>query len=304
MREPALIVVNSAAGYGHAPARLARVYPALERSFELTPIQGSDWLAELRAALRSGTPRLVIAAGGDGTVSAVARELLEVGADRFLLGAIGLGSSNDFHKGRSCLLEGVPARIDPDNAVTTDVVRVDCTTPAGPERRCFVVSASCGATAEANALFNSPSGSLAFWRRRISDVAVLQAAAASIGRHRPVWVKLSIDGSTGREWSVSNLSLLKTPWLGGTLRYDTPVAPDSGRMAVNMCHDMTRPELVGLLWGLRSGRFRGRSKTWHRMARRVELTTSRPVALELDGELIEVTRASFVVVRGGLKVCG
>ena len=303
MREPALLVFNGAAGDGLAAQRYARLSRALHDRFDLSIVGGTDWVARMRGALRDSPPRLVIAGGGDGTVSAVASELMELGAARFVLGAVGLGSSNDFHKGRSGQLAGLPVRIDTATAAKTDVVVADCDTPTGRERRHFIVSASCGATADANARFNAASGTLALWKRRAPNAAVLHAAARSVGGHRPLSVELRLDDDACECWSVSNLSLLKTPWLGGGLRYDTPIEPASGRMAVNMCHDMTRLELASLLWNLRTGHFLGRPKTWHRMARRVELATSVPSLLELDGELIEVTRALFKVREGGLLTC-
>lgn len=54
-----------------------------------------------------------IAVGGDGTVNLLAQALLEsVEWREISLGALGTGSSNDFHKPRRKRFHGLPARLD------------------------------------------------------------------------------------------------------------------------------------------------------------------------------------------------
>jgi diacylglycerol kinase family enzyme len=146
-------------------------------------------------------------------------------------------------------------------------------------------------------LFNEGRASLfAFLKRHLVDGAVLYAALAALRRHVDVAGLVRVDGEEGR-YPISNLSVLKTPYLSGCLHYDTPVAPDSGLLAANLCHGMSRTALVATLLGLVRGRFCGRRQTRHWLARRVEVELRKTVPLELDGEVVLARRVQFDVPR-------
>ncbi|MDX1674668.1 MAG: diacylglycerol kinase family protein, partial [Longimicrobiales bacterium] len=79
MKPRALVVLNPAAGAGRAPSRFAALRRHVEARFRHRVIEldtGSAWKRALRRELEAGTgTRLVIAAGGDGTVHSVADAL-------------------------------------------------------------------------------------------------------------------------------------------------------------------------------------------------------------------------------------
>jgi diacylglycerol kinase family enzyme len=105
------------------------------------------------------------------------------------------------------------------------------------------------------------------------------------------------------ECELSNLSVLKTPHLSGGLRYDTPVATDDGRLAVNLCEGMGRLALIRMLLRLCRGCFLGPRGTRHWKPERVEVLPERPVALEIDGEVVYARRVAFDVLPRRLMVC-
>src|SRR5512141_1510213 len=99
-----LIFFNPAAGGGRALNRWDKIAPRVAslNRIQLQLLDGhADALQVLINAVERGETEIV-AAGGDGTVNAVLNllmnPLLRDKLDSLAFGAIGLGSSNDFHK--------------------------------------------------------------------------------------------------------------------------------------------------------------------------------------------------------------
>ena len=131
---------------------------------------------------------VVVAAGGDGTVNGVLNAILANDVD-VALGAIGLGSSNDFHKPFAAdrSVAGVPVRLDPAQAVRADVGKATLTDPDGAMRtRYFVLNASLGVVAQGNAFFNAPDRTLRALKKTSVDLAIAYAALVSISRFKPI----------------------------------------------------------------------------------------------------------------------
>jgi diacylglycerol kinase (ATP) len=266
------------------------------------------WRSEVTGAVASGV-RTFIAAGGDGTVHALvevlASEATGVPLDAFTLGGVGLGSSNDFEKpvrlaGLPCRSEsrGVSCRLNSGAAAPRDIVRVSWKDGTGRSRQSvLVVSGSIGLVAEGNALF-----SRSRLRRFFTGPAIAAAALGAIARHHPFPVRLSQAGRV-EEISLSFLSILKTPWLSGSLRFDIPVASDDGLLVAAFCAGMSRTQLLGTLIGLSHGHFCGREGTGFVHSDWIEVAADEPFFLELDGEVTEAREARFDVLPGRIRVC-
>ena len=156
-----LIIVNERANAGNGARRWRKVEAALRNSGAAFDVASTDSEADAErvvAAAATQGHEVVVAAGGDGTVNGVLNAILTNGTD-VALGAIGLGSSNDFHKpfAPDKCVDGVPVRLDPTQAVRADVGRATLTEPSGATRiRYFVLNASVGVVAQGNAFFNTP----------------------------------------------------------------------------------------------------------------------------------------------------
>ncbi len=106
--------------------------PELERragAFDVEEVGPFDCVAaSVREAVAKGE-RAFIAAGGDGTVNLLLNAVMELGSGvtDIRIGAVGLGSSNDFHKphGPDSVIAGVPVRVDCNSARPCDVIRID-----------------------------------------------------------------------------------------------------------------------------------------------------------------------------------
>ena len=294
IRPRALVVVNPAARHGRAEALWGRVRSEVDSRFEATVVvtdPAGRWKEAIPPALHSGV-RVFVAAGGDGTVHALADGLIRL-CDGIPLGdirlaAVGLGSSNDFHKPFGLVRSGVPLRLDSDAARPRDLGRVRWVDADGqPRESVLVVSASAGVVAEGNDLFaRSPLG------RRHTGWAIVWAALRAIVRHRPFPLHVRQEGRE-EVIDLSSLSILKTPWLSGAFRYDIPVRPDDGRFGVGICEAMGRGRLLRTLASLAQGRFAGCAGTRCFLTPALEVSSDAPFLLEIDGEVVLPRRAAF-----------
>jgi diacylglycerol kinase (ATP) len=314
----ALVVLNPSAGGGRAARRWKTVQPELRRRLARYDIVTSSSEASLdravQSALREGV-RLFVAAGGDGTVSGLVNALGRIRRaassrspwSEILLGAVGLGSSNDFHKPRSSAARWwpVPLRIDACAVSSRDLCVARFVTPDGtPRTRFFVVSASLGAVAAANAYFNRGDGVLRLLKAIWTGGAIGYAALASLLGHRGFEACLHLPGEGRRQLRVNNLSVLKTPHLSGGLRFDSSVAPDDGRLSIHLCAGMTRAQLAWTFFDLCRGRFAGAPGRHSFSSPSLHVACDGPVPLELDGEVVLAREVSFEVLPEKLRVCG
>jgi diacylglycerol kinase (ATP) len=297
----ALVLLNPNARRGRGRSRYAAVNAYVDDAFEARVVEteptGND--GPIRAALDDGI-RTFIAAGGDGTVNAVIDALVRLrGAitlDELTLGAVGLGSSNDAHKPLKLQIAGIPMRIDARHAVPRDVgiARWD-----GGERA-FLVSASVGVTAAANARFNHEDSVLRLLKRWWVDGAIMWAALRTIATWRNLSATLLVH-ETSSTFALTHLGVAKTPWLAGGLHYDTPV--EAGRFVVNLCEGMGRLRTIRTLAALARGRFVGLPGTRSWSAPRASVVLDEPCDLELDGEIFRASRVSFELLPERIRLC-
>lgn len=308
-RPRALLVLNPAARKGTAPARFARVRPALEERLDLAVTEtdpAGTWRAQVAQALARGT-RLFIAAGGDGTVNLLINALEDqrgaLPLSNLALGAVGLGSSNDFHKPARRGPAGIPMRVDACRMAPHDVVRVRYRADDDRVRaRLFLLSASIGVVAAANRCFNRGAPHLRALDRIWPGAAIVYAAVHTlVGYHNLPAVVAFPEGE--RRVALTNLSVLKTPFLAGGFRYDTPIPPDDGRFAVNLCHGLSRAATFRLLVNLSRGHFAGSAGTRHWRASALEVGLDMVADLEIDGEVVQARHASFEVLEERIAVC-
>lgn len=302
---PALVLLNPRARQGKAGQLWSTMEAEVSRRLQLTVALIDEGEQAVMQAWRAGT-RFFIAAGGDGTVHSLINALLESGADlsHCLLGAVGLGSSNDFHKPFGERVADIPVRIDARRAEPRDIaIAAFARNDRSTCRRAFLISSSMGACAKANALFDR-GGLLQRSVRHLSpNAAVLLAGCLAIAAHKNISARMRIDDGDDRPTVISNLSVMKTPYLGGGLSYDVPLAPADGFLAVNLCEDMARLELVSAMLGLGRGKFTGRPKTSQWRVRKAHVETSRATLLELDGELYLTDDVEFSLLPSSIRLC-
>jgi diacylglycerol kinase family enzyme len=312
MAAPAVVLLNPNAGGGLAERRWRQVEPEVRRrlgDYVLVPSAGPGLEQELRRLIGRGS-RDFIAAGGDGTVNLLL-EALVAGADEAVLpclrlGAVGLGSSNDFHKAveGEPSVAGVPLRLERAQAQLHDVGRLRYRDDRGGERvRHWINNASIGTTAEANRLFNHPSTVLRVLKRFSPWRGIIYTAAREIVEYRSRPMALTLDDGDPVKVLVKNLGIVKNPHFSGDLRYDTPYEPGSGVFYVHLLERVSAPRLAYTAWGLLHARFTGRKGTRSWRARYVQVTAGQPFAVEFDGETVVAGQAAFDLLPRLIQVC-
>jgi diacylglycerol kinase (ATP) len=305
-----LVFLNRGASYGRAASRWSAVAGELsERTggFRAEEVRSVETTAGFMRGAIEGGERVFVAAGGDGTVNLVVNAMMELPEDADVtLGAVGLGSSNDFHKpfGRGSLVAGVPVRLDCERARRYDVIRVEFDAGDGLSgTRYAIINASLGITAEANASFNAPTRLVVAARRISVDAAIVASVIHTLATYRDVDCRIVIDGTDQGAFSVSNLGVIKSPYFAGSFCYDTPVEADDGLIGVNLCERLTRFQALATLAALKRRRFSGRPKTRSWIARRARVEGDRVFALETDGEVVHARTAEFSVVPKRIRCC-
>ncbi len=297
-----LILVNLGANGGKGAERWARVERELPAPFEAVPTRDA---AEAKRLLARTRHDVVVAAGGDGTVNGVLNALVELGRRDVALGAIGLGSSNDFHKPfvPERTIAGVPVRFGP--ARLADIGRATLVRPDGSSIvRHFVLNASLGFVAEGNAFFNTDDPTLLWFKRRNVEAAILYTAFRNLRMFRPIETWIALDQEPAVRVPLANLGVLKKVHFAGGMKYDTPVVADDGMFDVNVWGRMNRADLVRTMANLYRGKFRGLPRTHAWRARRVTVVPEAPVHFETDGETTRIKRAELEVLPKALKICG
>jgi diacylglycerol kinase family enzyme len=243
-----------------------------------------------------------ISAGGDGTLNCVLNALLRVfdnNPSRPSLGAIGIGSSNDFHRPlqKTCL--GIPLRIDMARSVFSDVGQVEYMTESGEFRRYFIIGASMGMKAEANHLFNLGDPVINVLKQRFLNLTVLYTAIKTLLTYHNIEVAIERDISH-EVTELTNLSLVTTSRVSEGFEYDLPAQRGDGYLGFHLCYARTRLDRLMVLYDLAHKRFSGRPGRVSVLVRTASLKALTPIPLATDGEIQLARSATFSVVKNAI----
>lgn len=309
MASKCVIFVNLDANNGRAAQRWRKIAASVAKIFPADVVElfqtGTDMEPKVQEMLAKGFGRFV-SAGGDGSANFLLNMLLRLtgeNARHITLGGIGLGSSNDFIKPRRNGIMGLPTRLDTQNTTLVDVGKAVFQTGGVSQTRYFIANASLGVTAQANWLFNHGDWFIRHTKDRWTDLAILYTAVKTILAYQNFPAELENEGKY-QTLMLSNLAVLKSPFVSGSFHFDDPVQRDDGFLGVNICLDMDKVALIGTLRGLARGRFRGRPKTTQFATKAISLNMPFPVALEMDGEVFQAQSVQFSVLPGAIQLMG
>lgn len=248
----------------------------------------------------------LISAGGDGSIHFLVNHLFTLSAaqlDNIAVGAIGLGSSNDFLKPVGLKIKGIPVRINCDSGTLLHDVGLARYNNGmnSTQKKYFIVNASMGVTAEANWNFNHPNLVLKFLKKYSTGAAIGYTAISTIFKHRNTPGTISYANEE-LETAISNINILKIPYVSGSFHYNQTITRDDGYLGFNACLNMSTPELLSVLGKLQKGSFPASSKTISKLIKSFQLTASTPFTFECDGETEKTDSISISIMPHALKV--
>jgi len=239
--------------------------------------------------------KLIIACGGDGTISEVANGILSSGKD-VELGILPSGTGGDFRR----TLE-IPSRtrdaariLRVGRTVRIDVGRVSYVDHNGREAtRYFVGVASCGMSTRVIERVKNDEASF--------PAALLKTAI----RNEPVRLVVQLDDSHERQLVVSNLCIANARYFGGGMK----IAPDAkltdGKFDIVGVGDLSAVKIFTSAPRVYTGSHLSMPEVSHALARKITVRPSdraAEIALEVDGELPGRLPAVFQIVPEALRV--
>lgn len=253
-----------------------------------------DAAALASEAARKGAT-LIIACGGDGTVSEVANGILSSGKDAEL-GIMPSGTGGDFRR----TLE-LPSRsrdaarvLRVGRSVRIDVGRVSYIDQNGGDAtRYFVGVASCGMSTKV------------IERVKTDEVSFASALLKTAMHNAPVRLVVQLDDSHERHLVVSNLCIANARYFGGGMKIAPNAKLTDGKLDVISIGDLSAMKIFTSAPRVYTGSHLSMPEVSHALARKITVRASdsaAQVALEVDGELPGKLPATFQIISEALRV--
>lgn len=294
----AIVIVNPSSASGSTGEAWPQIASDLRSQFGAFRVvftkHRGDAATLANEASRKGA-KLIIACGGDGTISEVANGILSSGKD-VELGILPSGTGGDFRR----TLE-IPSRtrdaarvLRTGRSVRIDVGRISYVDHSGNDAtRYFVGVASCGMSTKVIERVKSDRASFA--------TALLKTAM----RNAPVRLVVQLDDSHERHLVVSNLCVANARYFGGGMK----IAPDAkltdGKFDVVGVGDLSAVKLFTSAPRVYTGSHLSMPEVSHALARKISVRPAdreAELALEVDGELPGRLPATFQIIPEALRV--
>jgi diacylglycerol kinase (ATP) len=220
---------------------------------------------------------VVVAAGGDGTIGLIGRQLM---GTRTALGILPLGSVMNIPR-----MLGLPRALDAAAGVLADghVRRIDVGRVGD---RIFYEAATVGlAAAATRELPKADRGDYG---------AIVRSVVAAV-RYRPSEVRVELDGDRAIETKALLVVVANGPFIGPGLPVAPDAALDDGLFDVRVFLHGTKGELAQDLMRIASGHRPDERRTLTERARRVHITSPRPLPVRADAVDLGSTPVVFEI---------
>jgi YegS/Rv2252/BmrU family lipid kinase len=278
-----LAVVNSRAGDDRdAGGRALSMLSA--RGVSVEQREASDEREVDRIIRQARDVDAVVLGGGDGTLSLALPALLERGLP---LGVLPLGTANDF--ARSVGVEGVESACGAIAAGRTRTVDIGM---AGDVP--FLNAAAIGVPAAAARELT------ASLKRQFGMLATAAAAPNIARRAQAFGLSMRVDGAAFEQPHTVAALVTVGRFLGGIpVEYSDL---DDGRLHVLACRSRSPFDAVSLALSALTGRMHRNANVAERSGRVIELQTSAPMEIAIDGDVRAKTPLAFAALPRALRV--
>jgi diacylglycerol kinase (ATP) len=252
----------------------------------------------------------IISVGGDGTHNFILNSIMRLPLEtrgNITLGAIGLGSSNDFTKPALNKIKNIPFRLNFKHVIKHDIGKLVFNDPENKEvYKYFMINASVGILSEANYLFNKGDWFINKFKDKHVNLTIQYTALKTLFNYKPQQIKLVTQGKT-RDLHLNNLSVLKNPHISGSFKYNQEIFPDDGKLGLNYCHGMNKMEVLTVMRDLEKGAFQKNkfnSKRISEFVYNTQIYSKNNLAIETDGEVYLGNNIEFKLSKFKLSVLG
>lgn len=312
-----LIVLNLNSNGGNGINKWRKVKTYLDQNnvkYKLLMTENYEQACQgIEQALKEGAVDTIVAAGGDGTVNGLLNFLFQSkqSLEHIKFGAIGLGSSNDFHKPFSehLMIEGIPV-ILPSHSKNGywDLGFAQFKNQDQNLQRYFAINSSLGLTANGNAFFNLDTPLLKLLKKIHVEVANAWTIFNVLLKFDNYLLKfegidLLSNKNIDTQIDCCNVGILKKTNVSGGMHYDTSVRVDDGRLDVAICEDMGRFDILKIVSNLYKGKFVGTKKTQVFQFESFKMSGNKLFNLEFDGEVFQATEVTYAVMKKALRLC-
>ncbi|NRA67147.1 MAG: hypothetical protein HRU19_21875 [Pseudobacteriovorax sp.] len=249
-----------------------------------------------------------VAVGGDGTMNALLNGIISAckkhrkPIDQMTIGAVGTGSSNDFHKpfnGKT--IHGLPCKIDFNQTRSQDIGQIKNLDTG--EARYFLLNCGIGLTANANRYFSSGHRLITRLKKISVDLAIAFTAIKSVLGHTNTPVTIQFDEEEKKNYLLTNLALLKNPHVAGSFKYPSLVGHDDRKLAVFLSHDQSRFRFFKTLLGLLRQSFDESHQALKTTVSKVTIKCDSEIAVECDGEVELGKHFEISILKERINVC-
>jgi diacylglycerol kinase (ATP) len=259
-------------------------------------------------AARKGT-KLIIACGGDGTISEVANGILSVDSDSEL-GILPSGTGGDFRRTLNIpnRVAGAARILRDGQTRQIDVGKITFTKDDGePESRYFLGVASFGLSADIIARVKEggpdwlPSKGPKWLTGRLSfAIAMLQTAAKKSATR----VVVQLDDDPARHMTVANLCVANARYFGGGMKIAPNAKLADGKFDVVSVGDLGAARILANAPRLYAGAHLSMAEVGHALAVKVSAQSAgdQTIEVEADGEIPGHLPATFQILPKALRV--
>lgn len=293
MTEPIVVLWNQGAGSAEKNAHVREELQRRKdvRLFDTESAREATQLA--REAAERGV-EIVVACGGDGTVSAAVRGLIESGAENVTLAILPLGTGNDL-----CRTLEIPfdvaeaARLFELGAThALDVVRVE----SNGETGWFLNMATGGNTGDfmnqLTAEMKSRWGPFCYARGVVDVLADLTVYD----------VELTCDDDPPEQFNALNIILANGRTSGGGMRAAPHANPEDGLLEVIVVLDGTAMDIAALTTRYFVGNYRESELIFARSAKSVTVRATPNMWFSADGDLLTDEPVKFTVEPQAIQI--
>lgn len=283
------IVRNPVAGGNGQPVRWARALDAFRQQFPDLTVHESRSAGDARRLamdLAASGVDLVVAAGGDGTISDVVDGILSSSRPETPLAFLPLGTGSDFVRNFDLPADPqqLAARIAASAPRQIDAGRITARDAEGKEfHRHFANIASVGISGEIVERVNAPGA-----RRWLSGpVRFFVFSLLTILRYRPYTFDVLIDGMKVHDGRLALTAVANGGWFGGGMHVTPEADVADGFFDVAVMREERVSGLIRLLKSLYKAGHVGHPQLSFHRGRRVEFrpTDTARFPVEVDGEM-------------------